>query len=275
MKLKTIFMIAVIAVLSIWALKPSDQYQMTLMATTTTQDSGLLDILIPAMEKDTGLKIKVIAFGTGKVLRSAMDGNADIIFVHDPVAEKQFMDNGYGKIRIPFIQNDFIIVGPADDPANVAKSKSASEAFTAIQKSQIPFVSRGDESGTHNAELRIWETAGLNIEDFTNEKYVITGSGMGRTLGVATEKNGYVLTDKATWLSYQNKEGLMILFEQDPLLENIYSFISVNPNLFDHISDENQQIIMNWITSPAALNTIKHFKISGIQPFLPINPAMQ
>lgn len=270
MKIKTALIFLFLILMAALFLKPSNENQITLMATTTTQDSGLLNVLIPKMEKDTGTKIKVVAFGTGKVLRSAMDGNADIVLVHDPIAERKFMKDGFGNDRHSFMQNDFVIVGPELDPAGIKMANSATEAFTLISISSSPFISRGDQSGTHNAEIRLWHKTNLDPEQFSGEKYIITGSGMGRTLGIATEKNGYVLTDKATWLSYQNKSGLKILFENDSDLKNIYSFITVNANLFDHIEENQQSKIINWIKSDKATEIINDFKISGIQPFLPI-----
>ncbi|MDG1438327.1 MAG: substrate-binding domain-containing protein, partial [Emcibacteraceae bacterium] len=171
----------------------------TIMATTTTRDSGLLPHIIKELKKDTGIDITVVAFGTGNVLRSAMDGNADIIMVHDTLAELSFMNEGYGVERYPLMQNDFVLVGPTNDPANITSSNSATEALEKIINSNSLFVSRGDESGTHKAEMRIFKSARIDFRDLSSNQYTITGSGMGRTLTIASEKSAYVLTDNATW----------------------------------------------------------------------------
>lgn len=250
--------------------KKSD-HDLTLMATTTTQDSGILSHIVDAFEKDSGLKIKVIAYGTGKVLRAAKDGNADIILVHDPLNEDIFMKGGFGKERISIMQNDFVIIGPNTDPAGVKMSNSARDAFKKIA-SKSTFVSRGDDSGTHNAEKRIWGKIPIYQVRTDPNNYIITGSGMGRTLGIAVEKEAYALTDRATWLSYKNKGKLSVLFENESDLENIYSVISVNPLLFDHISLKNQDIFMQWIKSQEARETIQNFQISAENPYLAILP---
>ena len=248
-----------------------DDKEITLMATTTTQDSGILSTLVNAFKQDSNINVKVIAYGTGKELRSAMDGNADVILVHDPLNEANFIKNGYGTERVPLMQNDFVIVGPNADPARIKTSKSATEAFEKIAKTSL-FVSRGDESGTHNAEQRIWEKSTLNSSHFSPKNYVVTGSGMGRTLGIAVEKQAYVLTDKATWLSYKNKGLQSILYENDPYFQNIYSVIPINPVLFNHISQERQQIFMDWIKSNSAKELIQNFQISSENPFIPLIP---
>ena len=250
--------------------KKSD-HDLTLMATTTTQDSGILTHIVDAFEKDSGLKVKVIAYGTGKVLRSAKDGNADVILVHDPLNEDIFMKDGFGKERISVMQNDFVIIGPNTDPAAVKMSNSVSNAFKEIAAKSI-FVSRGDDSGTHNAEKRIWGKIQIDQEKLSPNNYIITGSGMGRTLGIAVEKEAYALTDRATWLSYKNKGQLSVLFENDSDLENIYSVISVNPLLFNHISLNHQDIFMKWIKSQKARETIQNFHINTENPYIAIHP---
>lgn len=247
-----------------------DKY-LTLMATTTTQDSGILSVIIDAFEKDNGINVQTIAYGTGKVLRSAMDGNADIILVHDPLNEVNFINNGYGTERIPIMQNDFIIVGPKSDPAKIKVSGSAAHAFEKIANSSI-FISRGDESGTHNAEKRIWKMTSINPSQLSLASYIVTGSGMGRTLSIAVEKQAYVLTDKATWLSYKNKGYHSILYKNDPNFQNIYSVISVNPDLFKHIPFENQKLFMDWVKSPRVTKIIQNFTISSEKPFIPLTP---
>lgn len=265
---KALFIICLIGVVfTYFIVFERDDHSLTLMATTTTQDSGFLSLFVERFKQDSGVNVKVIAYGTGKVLRAAKVGNADIILVHDPLNEAAFIKSGFGKERIPIMRNDFVIIGPAHDPAKVQLSVSAIDAFDRIATSSL-FVSRGDESGTHNAEKRIWGKTTTNENQLTPEKYIVTGSGMGRTLGIAVEKDAYTITDKATWLSYNNKGNLSILYENDPYFENIYSVISVNPNLFNHISLENQIIFMNWLKSNQAKNTIQNFVISNEKPYL-------
>ena len=235
----------------------------TLMATTTTEDSGLLAILIPELEKDTGLKIQVVTFGTGKVLRSAMDGNADIILVHDPISELEFIKDGHGIDRLSIMQNDFVLVGPEADPAGVTNMESIQQSFDKIYTSGQIFVSRGDESGTHKAEKRIWQAAEINIQDFSSQSYIVTGTGMGRSLNIAVEKSAYILSDRASWITFQNKIDLKILTQNDPLLSNIYSVISVNPDRHSHISEQKQKLILNWFMSKKSKKLIENHKFQA------------
>ncbi|MBT5072687.1 MAG: hypothetical protein HOJ34_08840 [Kordiimonadaceae bacterium] len=271
MKIKYLFLCAVIVAAFSYLLLAQDERPFTLMATTTTQDSGLLGILIPELEKDTGLDINVIAFGTGKVLRSAMDGNSDLIFVHDPYGEQIFMDQGHGTKRIPIMRNDFVIVGPSADPANIKNSLDAVQAFEAIFKSNSFFVSRGDDSGTHKAELRIWQKSTINPDQFIPGNYMPTGAGMGRSLNIAVEKSAYILSDHATWLTFQNKDDLSVLYENDVHLKNIYSIISVNADRHSHISAEKQNIVINWFLSNKSKQLIEDFKNKGKQLYFPLN----
>lgn len=271
MKNIVIATLVIIAGLIFFMFAKQGDNDLTLMATTTTQDSGILSHIVDAFEKDSGLKVKVIAYGTGKVLRSAMDGNADVILVHDPHNEDIFMKGGFGKERISIMQNDFVIIGPNTDPAEVKMSNSARDAFKKITSKSI-FISRGDDSGTHNAEKRIWGKIPLYQGRTDPNNYIITGSGMGRTLGIAIEKEAYTLTDKATWLSYKNKGQLTILYENDNDFENIYSVISVNPLLFDHISSKHQDIFIKWIKSKEARETIQNFQINTENPYIAILP---
>jgi len=269
-KIKYLFICLIITLAGLFFVLKKGERPLTLMATTTTQDSGLLAVIIPELEKDTGLEINVVAFGTGKVLRSAVDGNADLILVHDPINEKIFMDQGYGSKRIPIMQNDFVIVGPSADPAGVKNSLSAALAFEAIFKSNSPFVSRGDESGTHNAELRIWQKSKIEPDQFGKDKYLPTGAGMGRSLNIAVEKSAYILTDNATWVTFQNKGDLLVLYKNDLLLNNIYSIISVNSDRYPHVSSEKQETILNWFSSIKSKRLIENYKISDQALFIPI-----
>lgn len=270
MKLGYTLIFLIITLISGWLFIDKEERPLTFMATTTTRDAGLLNILIPALEKDTGLEINVVAFGTSKVLRSAMDGNADVILVHDPINEKLFMKAGYGKKRLSIMRNDFIIVGPREDPAGVANASSAVTAFENIFNARSIFVSRSDESGTHNAERRLWKAANNDPVEIDTKHYIATGSGMGSTLNVAVEKSAYVLTDRATWVTFQNKGELAILFENDPLLDNIYSLISISPDKHPHISAQKQTVILKWFKSTQFHNIIANYKAQGRPLFTPI-----
>ncbi len=271
MKLGIFFLIFIIALTVGYLSLNMHQRPVIFMATTTTEDSGILKVLIPELEKDTGLDIDVVTFGTGKVLRSAMDGNADVILVHDQISEKLFMKNGFGSERINIMQNDFVLIGPTSDPANVKATSSLIKAFQRLHRSAEPFVSRGDDSGTHKAEMRIWQAAGtddgFNSDDYKSGNYVITGAGMGRTLNIAVEKSAYILTDRATWISFQNKGNLTILKANDPLLTNIYSILSVNAELYPHINKEKQNLILNWFKSDKSKNLINNYHYAGKQLF--------
>ncbi|MBT5186513.1 MAG: hypothetical protein HOH19_05355 [Kordiimonadaceae bacterium] len=261
MKAKYIYTFcAFIFFFSLFLMLRTTERPLTLMATTTTEDSGLLAILIPEIEKDTGQKIQVVTFGTGKVLRSAMDGNADIILVHDPISEQEFIKNGFGKDRHSIMRNDFVLVGPTDNPAGVAKMENAQQSFEKIYRSGLPFVSRGDESGTHKAETRIWQAAEIDSPLLSHNNYIVTGTGMGRSLNIAVEKSAYILSDRASWLTFQNKSGLKILKENDPLFSNIYSIISANPEQHSHISEQNQRVIINWFLTEKSKKLIESLK---------------
>ena len=241
------------------------------MATTTLRDSGLLSVLLPELQNDTGLEVQLVAFGTGKVLRSAADGNADVILVHDPVAELEFMELGYGSDRIPLFRNDFIIVGPENDPANISNSETAKDAFQKIKQSEQSFVSRADSSGTHQAELRIWNAAGILTDEISSGNYFETGTGMGRTINVAVEKSAYLLVDRATWLTFQNRGSLAILYANDPLLENIYSLILPNTERHTHISPNSQQLIIDWFRSAKARDLVDTYQIENQKLFYILN----
>ncbi len=271
MAVKTFVIVGVILCLAAVPFLYNNNRPITLMATTTTEDSGLLAVLIPQLEKDTGLKIQVVTFGTGKVLRSAKDGNADIILVHDPQSEKDFLSRGYAKERLEVMRNDFVLVGPKSNPAMINPDETITSAFDKIFEENAVFVSRGDESGTHKAEQRIWNAAGLNINNFSQSNYIVTGAGMGRSLNIAVEKPAYILTDRATWLTFKNRGNLAILNQNGKLLSNVYSVLSVNSQLHPHISEEHQTRIMNWFKSEKSRSIIRDFKFFDQPLFEPIS----
>lgn len=253
------------------AVQTASERPVVFMATTTTQDSGLLDVLISELEKDTELEIKSVAFGTGKVLRSAADGNADVILVHDPGNELKFMNEGYGSERLAIMKNNFVLIGPNSDPANVRSSASAIEAFGKLAETEATFVSRADQSGTHNAEKALWNSASTDPLSFSTDYYIQTGAGMGRTLNVAIEKSAYVLADSATWIAYENKGEHVVLFSGDELLLNTYHLITVNTDRHPHISKENQNLIVNWFKSEKVQAVLENFRASGEQLYFPIS----
>lgn len=229
-----------------------------LATTTSTQDSGLLDVLIPVFEEKSNLTVKVVAVGTGQALKMGEEGNADVLLVHAPSSEVKFMEGGYGKDRALVMHNDFILVGPAEDPAKI-QGKSAEEAFKAIYDSGAPFVSRGDDSGTHKMELNLWKGSGLDPAG--KEWYIETGQGMGATLTVASEKGGYVLTDRATYLASQKNIDLVLLVEGDKVLLNVYHVITVNPDKFPTVNYEGALAFLRFLISPETQVLIASFGV--------------
>jgi tungstate transport system substrate-binding protein len=240
-----------------------------LATTTSTQDSGLLDVLIPAFEAKTGFKVQTVAVGSGAALKLGEEGNADVLLVHSPAAEKTFMDNNYGTDRRLVMHNDFIVVGPAADPAGIKSSTSAVDAFQKIANSSVQFISRGDASGTNTKELAIWKSA--NITPASQTWYVESGQGMGATLTIANEKAAYTLTDRATFLAYQSNLQLVLLYEGDNALLNVYHVIVVNHDKWPSTNLEGAIAFSDYITSPEGQTLISTFGVDkyGQQLFIP------
>lgn len=237
------------------------------MATTTsTENSGLLEYLLPDFEKQTGYKVHVIAVGTGKALRMGRDGDVDILLVHAPGAETKFVEEGYGVVRVPVMHNDFVIVGPKSDPSTVGASKDLAEAMKQISSGKAPFVSRGDDSGTHKKERGLWEA--IDIEP-KGEWYREAGQGMGKVLQMAGELDGYTLTDRGTWLAYKDKSPLQLSFEGDKKLFNPYSIIAINPAKYGDLNHNGASALIHWITSKHTQKLIADFKRNGEQLFIP------
>lgn len=237
----------------------SDPVNTTLIlaTTTSTQDSGLLDVLVPQFEAHTGLTVQTIAVGTGAALKMGEEGNADVLLVHAPASEKALMEAGFGKDRMLVMHNDFILVGPAADPAAV-KGKFILEALTAIS-STASFVTRGDDSGTHKAELALWKKAGLDVATFSPDTYISSGQGMGASLTIASEKGAYILTDRATYLANKANLQLEILVSGDPSLLNVYHVITVNPEKWPAVNYDGAMAFAKFIIAPATQATIAKF----------------
>ena len=235
-------------------------------STTSTEQSGLFAHLLPAFKKASGIDIRVVAQGTGQALDMGRRGDADVVFVHDKVAEEKFVADGFGVKRLEVMYNDFIVVGPKADPAG-AKGKDILAGLKKIEASKSPFVSRADKSGTHAAELRYWKAAG--IEKPQGAWYRETGSGMGPTLNTASAMNAYALTDRGTWLSFKNRGELVIVVEGDQRLFNQYGVMLVNPAKHAHVKKEAGQKFVDWVVSPAGQAAIAAYKIDGEQLFFP------
>jgi len=241
--------------LGTWAAEPANRI-IVLATGHTLRDSGLLDVLIPVFEKKTGYIVRPIAVGTGQALAMGKRGDADILLTHDPEAEAPLVKEGYLINRRQFMHNDFVLVGPAQDPARVARAKTAAAAFTQIAEAKVTFVSRGDDSGTHKREQALWKAAGLSP---TRIWYVEAGQGMGATLGIASQKQAYTLTDRATFLNLQKTLGLEILLEGDPGLLNLYSVMEVNPAKHPKVNHVGARALSDFLISEEGRALIKDF----------------
>lgn len=240
---------------SVAPMPPEPAHPDVILATTTsTQDSGLLDVLVPMFEKKTGYKVKTIAVGTGAALAMAQRGEADVVLVHAPASEKKAVEEGAAINRVLVMHNDFVVVGPAEDPAKISGAKSAREAFAKMAAAQSLFVSRGDNSGTNQAEMAIWKAA--SVTPAGAGWYQQTGSGMGQTLGVTAERKGYTLTDRATYLANKANLNLVILVEGDPLLLNVYHVMQVNPAKFDKVNSEGAKAFSIFMVAADTQKTI-------------------
>jgi len=237
-------------------------------STTSTEQSGLFAHLLPAFKKASGIDIRVVAQGTGQALDMGRRGDADVLFVHDQVAEEKFVAEGFGIERRPVMYNDFIVIGPKSDPAGV-KGNDVVEALKKLGASKSEFVSRGDKSGTHAAELRYWKAAGVDIAAAKPAGYKECGCGMGPALNIASSTNAYVLADRGTWLSFKNRGELAVLVEGDKRLFNQYGVIVVNPAKHPHVKKDLAQAFADWVVSPAGQASIAEYKIGGEQLFFP------
>lgn len=238
-------------------------------STTSTEQSGLFKHLLPLFEKKTGIRVRVVALGTGQALDIGRRGDADVVFVHAQPLEEKFVAERHGVRRFAVMYNDFVLVGPKSDPARVGGTKDIVDALRKIKAAQAPFVSRGDRSGTHFAELELWKAAAVDIEREKGPWYRDTGSGMGPTLNTAAAMDAYALSDRGTWLSFKNRAGLVISVEGDKRLFNQYGVILVNPAKHPHVKKEAGQAFVDWLISRAGQDAIAGYKINGEQLFFP------
>jgi tungstate transport system substrate-binding protein len=241
----------------------------TVASTTSTEQSGLFGYILPVFEKKTGIKVRVVALGTGQALDLARRGDADVAFVHARQAEEKFLAEGHGVRRYPVMYNDFVLIGPKSDPAKVAGGKDILEALKKIQSTPAPFVSRGDKSGTHMAELELWKTAAIDIDKAKGPWYRDTGQGMGPALNTASSMNAYVLADRGTWLAFKNRGDLAILVEGDKRLFNQYGVMLVNPEKHPSVKKDLGQQFIDWLVSSEGQKAIGDYKINGEQLFYP------
>ena len=247
----------------------ADERAFVLGATTTTANSGLLDHLVARFTEASGIAVRVVVVGTGAALNLGRRGDVDVVLVHDRVSEDRFVSDGHGVARRPVMHSDFVIVGPVDDPAGLRGMTDAAAALAAVARARAPFVSRGDDSGTHKAETRLWQAIGMAPPGASDDWYVASGSGMGATLNIAAARGAYTVTDRGTWLSFGNRAGLEILVEGDPRLHNPYGVMLVNPERHGHVKAAEGGAFIDWLTGPDGQRAIADFTIDGQQPFLP------
>ena len=238
-------------------------------STTSTQDSGLFEYLLPLFKKKTGITVKVVAQGTGQALDTGRRGDADVVFAHAKSAEEKFLAEGQGVQRFPVMYNDFVLIGPKNDPAGIKGMKDVARAFQTIKEKQASFISRGDRSGTHIAELKLWKDAGIDIGKDKGPWYKSIGQGMGAALNIANASNAYVLSDRGTWIHFKNKGDLQILVEGDKRMFNQYGVMLVNPAKHPKVQKDLGQRFIDYLISPEGQKDIANYKIDGEQLFYP------
>ena len=258
----------VLAVMLVAAPGRAEDRSIVVASTTSTQDSGLFGYLLPLFKQKTGIEVKVVAQGTGQALDTARRGDADVVFVHAKAQEEKFLAEGFGVKRYDVMYNDFVLVGPQSDPAGV-KGHDILAAFRTIEAKAAPFVSRGDRSGTHAAELALWKDAGIDLSAHKGPWYREIGQGMGAALNTASAMGAYVLSDRGTWISFKNRGDLQILVEGDTHLFNQYGVMLVNPAKFPHVKQQYGQAFVDWLISREGQDAIAGYKIDGKQLFFP------
>ncbi len=260
------FLILILACLGITTVQ-ADTPVLRLATTTSTENSGLLKVLLPQFEARSGMEVQVLAVGTGQALKLGCNGDVDVVLVHAPAAEQKFLDEGCGVNRRQVMYNDFVLVGPAADPAYVAQSKTAAGAFDAIADHQAIFVSRGDDSGTHKKERKLWQATDVAPAGLW---YREAGQGMGKVLQIAGELDAYTLTDRGTWIAYQKRLPLKVLFEKDPMLYNPYGVIAVDPQRYPDINYTGAMAFIGWLTSIEGQRMIAEYRIEDQTLFTPM-----
>lgn len=255
-------------ILATGAQAESDEF-IVVQSTTSTQNSGLFEEILPKFTEKTGIEVRVVAVGTGQAIKNAENGDGDVLFVHAKPAEEAFVEAGQGVERFDVMYNDFVIVGPPSDPAGIAGSEDVVAALGKIAETRSPFASRGDDSGTHKAEMSLWNEAGEDVSGASGDWYRETGSGMGATLNTGVGMGAYVLTDRATWISFGNKGDYEVAVEGDPKLFNQYGVILVNPEKHPNVKAEAGQAFIDWILSKEGQSAIAAYKIDGQQLFFP------
>ena len=266
---RTIITAAALAAIVFAGLSYGQDKSIVVASTTSTQDSGLFEYLLPLFKKKTGITVKVVAQGTGQALDTGRRGDADVVFVHAKSAELKFLAEGQGVKRYPVMYNDFVLIGPKSDPAGIKGMKNVAKAFTTIKDKQASFISRGDRSGTNIAELKLWKDAGIDIDKDKGPWYKSIGQGMGAALNTAGAGNGYVLSDRGTWIHFKNKGDLQILVEGDKRMFNQYGVMLVNPAKHPNVKKELGQQFIDYLISPEGQKDISNYKINSEQLFYP------
>ncbi len=257
------------ALLLAWTASAATADEMRLAVTTSFHNSGLSDILLPEIAADLNLEVHLLVVGTGQAIRLGQAGDVDAILVHSRAAEEAFVAEGYGLHRREIMYNDFVLIGPAEDPAGIAEAADAAQALTRIASSGQPFVSRGDDSGTHQRELALWALADIDVEAADPSWYRAAGAGMGATLNTAAGMQAYALSDRASWLNFANKAGLAMLFHGDPALFNQYAYVPVNPEKHPHVNAAAARALEAWLVSDKAQDLIGGYAIGGETLFVP------
>ncbi len=265
----SLFSLVLAAAFAVASAAAAQQRTIIVASTTSTQDSGLFGHILPLFKKRTGIDVRVVAQGTGQALDTGRRGDADVVFVHARSLEEKFVADGFGVKRFPVMYNDFILIGPNRDPVGIKGTRDIVAALKAIKAKSAPFISRGDKSGTHNAELKLWQLAGVDIAKEQGPWYKAIGQGMGAALNTAAASDAYALSDRGTWISFKNKANLMIVVEGDKRLFNQYGVILVNPEKHPHVKRELGQAFIDWLVSADGQKAIRDFKINGQQLFFP------
>jgi tungstate transport system substrate-binding protein len=268
-KRRTLVGFAIVFLLAQLSFTSAQQKSITVASTTSTEDSGLFGFILPLFKQKTGIDVRVVALGTGQALALGCRGDADVVFVHAKAEEEKFVADGCGVKRNPVMYNDFVIVGPKSDPAGIRGARQAGFALRAIRDKRAPFISRGDNSGTHIAEIDLWKSIGIDIKKETGSWYKSVGQGMGAVLKIAAASEAYTMSDRGTWISFRNRGDLIIAVEGDKLLFNQYGVILVNPARYPQVKKELGQQFIDWLISDQGQQTIASYKIEGEQVFWP------